>query len=362
MDKVRTILAVILLVNSFFSAYADSLDLTLDHAKRLADLPLHCIEIEYPNKLNQVLTDSTYIDSPKNLHPVFYGCFDWHSSVHGYWLLAEVMHKFPGTDVSTEIVSLFDRQFTEEKVAVEFAYFYPKLEKSFERTYGWAWLLKLYASLSLSPLNATHQWTDHLAPLKNYIVEAYKVFLPKLLYPIRVGEHNNTAFGLSLALDYAYAVEDYEFVALIQQRSKDYFMKDCDCPLGWEPGGFDFISPCLQEAELMQKVLDRAAFKKWMKQFLPGFFKKGFSLVPGEVADRTDGKLVHLDGLNFSRARTFYALIRSFPEKRDQLLALGDEHLAKSMPYVVGSDYMGSHWLATFLVYALEEREKNRTN
>ena len=341
-----------------FMAQTDSLSLNYKQAKELAALPLECIETEYPNKLNQVLTDSTYLKSPKELHPVFYGCFDWHSSVHGYWLMARMMNKFPDTDLASEIIAVFDRVLTKENVAAELAYFEPKLEKSFERTYGWAWLLKLYAELFLSPLNETHEWTKNLLPLKNHLVAAYEQFLPKLLYPIRVGEHTNTAFGLSLALDYAYVVEDYDFVALIQQRAKDYYLADKNCPLSWEPGGFDFISPCLQEAGLMQKVLEEDEFKKWLREFIPSLFKKNFSLVPGKVADRTDGKLVHIDGLNFSRARIFYSLVRSFPEKREQFIAIGDEHLRASMNNVVGGDYMGSHWLATFLVYALDERDE----
>lgn len=335
----------------------DSLTLTYENAKKLANMPLHCLEVEYPNKLNQVLTDSTYIDSPKNLHPVFYGCFDWHSSVHGYWLLANVMNKFPESDLAKEIIILFDKKFTEENVAKELAYFEPKLEKSFERTYGWAWFLKLYSELAVSHLNYDHKWTENLAPLKNYILEAYKSFLPKLVYPIRVGEHTNTAFGLSLALDFDYVADDFDFVELINQRSKDYFLNDKNCPLNWEPSGFDFISPCLQEAELMSKVLSPEEFEKWIKEFLPQIFKKDFTLVPGKVLDRTDGKLVHLDGLNFSRARCFYVLAKSFPKYSAKFIALGDAHINASMQYVVGSDYMGGHWLATFLVYALEARD-----
>ena len=254
----------------------------------------HCIEVEYPNKLNQVLTDSTHLDSPQNLHPIFYGCFDWHSSVHGYWLLARVMNKFSESEVTRLIIDLFDKMFTTENVTIELAYFEPKLEKSFERTYGWAWFLKLYAELSVAEWDYDHKWSENLAPLKNYIVEAYKSFLPKLVYPTRVGEHTNTAFGLSLALDFAYTVEDYDFVELINQRSKDYFLNDKNCPLNWEPSGFDFISPCLQEAELLSKVLSPEEFESWIKDFLPQIFKKDFTLEPGKVLDRTDGKLVHM--------------------------------------------------------------------
>ena len=186
---------------------------------------------------------------------------------------------------------------------------------------------------------------------------SYIKFLPKLVYPIRVGEHTNTAFGLSLAIDYARSVKNTECENLIIARSKDFYLKDASCPLTWEPSGFDFISPCLQEAELMSKVLDKAAFEVWVKGFLPQLFEAGFKLKPGRVADRTDGKLVHLDGLNFSRAWCLYRLAEAIPEYETALSEVGDMHMRASMNQVAESDYMGSHWLASFLVYALESRE-----
>jgi hypothetical protein len=171
-----------------------------------------------------------------------------------------------------------------------------------------------------------------------------------------VGEHTNTAFGLSLALDYARVVKDTEFEALIVKRSKEFYLKDANCPLNWEPSGFDFISPCLQEAELMSKVLPQVEFQTWLKGFLPQVFASGFSLKPGRVADRTDGKLVHLDGLNFSRAWCLYRLAVAVPTLKETLVEIGDAHVRASMQQVAGSDYMGSHWLASFLIYALENR------
>lgn len=340
------------------TAQTDLLTLDEDMAKRMAALPLHCIETEYPNKLNQVLTDSTYLDSPKKLHPVFYGCFDWHSSVHGHWLLATVLNQYPEADFSKEIIALFDQQFTPENVAAELKYFEPKLEKSFERTYGWAWLLKLHAALVFSPLDKEHGWSKNLQPLTDFIVTSYKEFLPKLVYPIRVGEHSNTAFGLSLALDYANTLEDRSFWDLISNKAKEFYLNDCDCPLNYEPSGFDFISPCLQEAELMSKIMYKEDYEKWLKKFLPDLFKKKFTLEPGKVLDRNDGKLVHLDGLNFLRAQNFYAMAFALPENWVKFRAIGDQHLQASMNYVSESDYMGSHWLATFLVYALEQRNR----
>ncbi|WP_035844104.1 DUF2891 domain-containing protein [Crocinitomix catalasitica] len=331
--------------------------LDYDGMVKFAELPLHCIEQEYPYKLGQVLTDSTDLKGPKALHPIFYGCFDWHSSVHGHWLLTMAIKNHVNTPLSIEATALLAKQFTAEKVAAELAYFEPKLNKSFERTYGWAWILKLHASMLDSYEKETKVWAETMAPLTNHIVDAYKEFLPKLLYPIRVGEHTNTAFGLSLALDYARVAKDTAFEALIVQRAKDFYMEDKGCPLTWEPSGYDFISPCLQEAELMSKVLDEKTFNSWLKEFLPALFLPDFKLEPGKVLDRTDGKLVHLDGLNFSRAWCFYAIAKKNNDLKDRMVKLGDLHIQASKEQVVGSDYMGSHWLASFLVYALEARK-----
>ena len=333
--------------------------LKLDYATmdKFAALPLHCIEIEYPYKLGQVLSSDEDLKSPEELHPIFYGCFDWHSSVHGHWLLAKAIHKFPDTELSQKAIALFDKQFTAEKVTKELAYFGPKLNQSFERTYGWAWLLKLHAELVQLPEDKTHGWSSTLQPLTDHIVQAYMTFLPKLVYPIRVGEHTNTAFGLSLALDYARISGNDVFEEMIVNRSRDFYLTDNQCPLTWEPSGFDFISPCLQEAELMSKVLPAGEFKNWVTGFLPIVLTENFSLKPGRVADRTDGKLVHLDGLNFSRAWCLYRLAKALPDYNERLTEVGDTHINASMEQVAGSDYMGSHWLASFLIYALETRE-----
>lgn len=326
----------------------------------LAQVPLDCIHQEYPNKLNQTLADSSHIEPPSSLHPVFYGCFDWHSSVHGHWLLAKVLNKYPSSKLSSTIVATFDKQFTVPNIQKELLYFQPKVNHSFERTYGWAWLLKLYEELLKSPLNETHKWTNNLQSLVDQIVKNYKAFLPKLVYPIRVGEHTNTAFGLSLALDYARATGDEEFELLICERSKAFYTEDVNCPLSWEPSGFDFLSPCLQEAELMSKVLEPKMYQKWLKKFLPQLSDKKFELEPAKVVDRTDGKLVHLDGLNFSRAWCLYTIASHLPEQENKLTSIADAHIQHSMNQVVGSDYMGSHWLATFLLYALDCKDRQQ--
>ncbi|MCB9224332.1 MAG: DUF2891 domain-containing protein [Crocinitomicaceae bacterium] len=356
--NLKIIIGILLL--SFVSFGQDSkLELNYDRSVEFAEVPLECIYKEYPNKLNQVLTDSTHLQSPKELHPIFYGCFDWHSSVHGHWLLAKLMNNNPGTELEKQVSKVFDFQFQVSKVQQELAYFQPSLNKSFERTYGWAWILKLYAELYKSPLNSEHKWTNNLQSLIDQITSFYKEFLPKLVYPVRVGEHTNTAFGLSLALDYSRVVGDEDLENLILSRSKEFFANDQGCPLNWEPSGFDFISPCLQEAELMSKVYSKKDFENWLGEYLPQLLNKDFTLEPGRVIDRTDGKLVHLDGLNFSRAWCLYQIADVLGKKGEHLVKLADTHVLSSADQVINSNYMGSHWLASFYVKALESRENS---
>jgi len=226
--------------------------LTLAEANRLASLPLHCMQEEYPNKLNQTIGSEEDLQSPKVLHPAFYGCFDWHSSVHGHWSLVSLLKQFPNLENSEEIREKLAENISKENIEIEILYFKGKYNKSFERTYGWAWLLKLAEEL--------HTWNDPLArelemnlqPLTDIIVQGYLDFLPKLNYPIRVGEHTNTAFGLTFAYDYAKTVENTALKSLIEQRAKDFYLSDENCPISWEPSGFDFLSPCLEEADIMR--------------------------------------------------------------------------------------------------------------
>lgn len=347
-----------ILLSSAVSAQIESSFISEEIAVALAEVPLECIHQEYPNKLGQVLEGNQDLASPSHLHPIFYGCFDWHSSVHGHWMLANVLNTYPNAHVSKEIIDLFDKQFTRANMEQELAFFQTKFNKSFERTYGWGWYLKLIAELETSPLNKEHRWTENLQPLTDHLVQNYRTFLPKLLYPIRVGEHTNTAFGLSLAYDYAIKVGDKEFEGIIKGRSIDYFAKDASCPIGWEPSGSDFISPCLQEAELMSKVLDGEAFYVWIQQFMPELLENSFTLFPGEVVDRTDGKLVHLDGLNFSRAWCLYGIAEKLGSNKEHLIKVADQHVNSSKNQVIGSDYMGSHWLASFYLRALQMRSQ----
>jgi hypothetical protein len=341
--------------NQEFEAKTD-LSLSLTQAERLASLPLKCIQQEYPNKLGQVLNNSNELKSPKKLHPAFYGCFDWHSSVHGHWLMVRLLKQFPSMKNRELIRKKLREQLTEVNIQQELAFFQTKYNESFERTYGWAWLLKLHQEL-LSWNDAEGQeWARNLNPLCVFIVEKYEVYLPKLHYPIRTGEHINTAFGLCFALDYARETKNNSFENNIIQRAKDFYLKDVLAPLSYEPSGYDFLSPTFEEIDLMRRVLSASEFENWLNQFLPELTTRNFKLQVGVVSDRTDGKMVHLDGLNFSRAWCLYGLSRTNP-KYAHLRKNADEHLQASIGSIVDGDYMGEHWLASFALMALLERE-----
>jgi len=346
-------------------------DLELDYTTvaRLASLPLHCYSTEFPYKGGQVLLSEEDLKLPKELHPIFYGCFDWHSSVHGHWLLARAASLFPGTELAANISAVFDEQFTQEKVEAEVSYFRRKFGNHFERPYGWAWLLKLQAELEKNAQATGSSWAATLRPLSSHIACLLDGFLPRLVYPVRVGEHSNSAFGLAMALDYtrtsavADSMTDYlgNLEGAIVTNATNFYGKDKNCPLSYEPSGSDFLSPCLQEADLMARVLeDDTAFRGWINNFLPQMLEPGFSLEPGRVEDRTDGKLVHLDGLNFSRAWALYRLARRIGgSEGERLREVADIHVRASIDQVVGSDYVGSHWLASFLLHALEQRAES---
>jgi hypothetical protein len=331
--------------------------LNLTEANRLAELPLACVGIEYPNKLGQTLGDTKDLKSPKELHPAFYGCFDWHSAVHGHWSMVSLLRQFPDLEKKTEMQNWLLQSISKENIEKEVAYFHGKHNKSYERTYGWAWLLKLAEEL--------HQWNHvvarkaevNLQPLTDLIVNKYLEFLPKLNYPIRVGEHPNTAFGLSFAYDYAVTVGHSELKMMIESRAKDFYSNDKNCPIAWEPSGFDFLSPCLEEAALMKRVLSKDEFKTWANEFMPQLKSKSFTIETGKVSDRTDGKLVHLDGVNFSRAWSLNYIAKDIPEY-SHLKNIANQHINYSLPSIVGDSYEGGHWLGSFAIYALNSIEE----
>lgn len=333
-----------------------SQELTLPQANHLASLPLKCLQQEYPNKPGELLIDSTEVMNPKKAHPAFYGCFDWHSSVHGHWSLVYLLNHFPKLDKRDEIISKLQTNLSKENIAAEVAYLNKKHEKSFERTYGWNWLLKLQIELEKSNEPYATELADNLRPLTDLIIGRYIEFLPKLLYPIRVGTHSSTAFGLTFAWDYAVWSKNEAFQKSIRDNTIRLFQKDENCPLAWEPSGTDFLSPCLEEIGIMQRVLPKENFLKWLKNFAPGLFKKDFTWETAKVSDRTDGHLVHLDGLNFSRAWNLYRLIKQYPSAFAHLRPLADTHLNYSLPTVVDGNYEGEHWLASFALHAYEEK------
>ena len=344
--------------NPFLTADPNGkLSLTAAGASHFARLALDCVQREYPNKLNQVLDTEKELKTPAVLHPAFYGCFDWHSAVHGHWMLVSLLKKFPDLPEETEIRRKISDNITAENIAVEVDYFAAE-NKNWERPYGWAWLLKLSEELYTWDDPQGKEWAKNLQPLTDIIRSRYLDFLPVLKYPVRSGQHSNTAFGLSFAWDYAHTTGQGEFQKLIEDRAKNYFIFDHNCPADWEPSGEDFLSSCLEEANLMRRVLNKRQYNYWFKYFLPK--DKILSVArPAVVSDRSDPKIVHLDGLNLSRAWCMYGILPAVSKRkyRKILLKAAEEHLRSTLPHIASQNYEGSHWLASFVVYALATEE-----
>lgn len=337
---------------------AQEVDLALSEAAagRFAGLALACVGREYPNKLDHVMNTAEEVKGPRALHPAFYGCFDWHSSVHGHWMLVRLLKAHPDLPQAAEIRAALDAHLRPDCIAGKVAYLGQPNRRSFERTYGWAWLLKLAAELRTWDDPQARTWSAALQPLADRFAAQFMDFLPKQTYPIRTGVHPNTAFSLHLALDYARAAGNAPLEAMLAERARTYFGKDRRGPLAWEPGGEDFLSPCLEEAALMAEVLPRARFARWLRDFLPAL---PVGLAPALVTDRTDPKLVHLDGLNLSRARALYEIASALGPKdprRAALVLAGDRHVQASLPFLASGRYEGEHWLATFAVQMLAAR------
>ena len=332
--------------------------LTREQASNFAGLALKCVTREYPNKPEHVINDVSDVRSPKALHPAFYGCFDWHSSVHGHWMLVRLLRLFPDLAQANEIRAALNANLAAENIGIEATYLDAPNRQSFERTYGWAWLLKLAEELQGWSDNDGERWSRNLKPLADAIVSRYLDFLPKQDYPIRTGVHPNTAFGLAFALDYAHAVNNDKLAGLIVERARRYYLADAGYPASWEPGGEDFFSPCLMEADLMRRILPAAEFRSWFGRFLPniGRGEPRSLFEPARVADRTDPKLVHLDGLNLSRAWSMRDIAAALPEKdpaRKVLAASSSRHAEAALAHVASGDYAGEHWLASFAVFLL---------
>lgn len=325
--------------------------LTPDLASKFARLAFGHVGREYPNKLDHVMAGPVDVRGPRKLHPIFYGSFDWHSCVHGHWLLARLLRRHPDMPEAREIKSLFDNQFVRDRVDGEITYLARPQARGFERPYGWAWLLMLQAEL----LFHKEKWAGMLQPLADVFIERYFSFLPLATYPVRAGTHGNTAFGLLLAQAYAKLAKNAKLTALLNEKARAWYRSDADCQC-WEPSQDDFLSPALIEAACMHAFLSEQEFQAWFARFLPraGSGEPTVLFMPATVTDRTDGKIAHLDGLNLSRAWCWRLMVGSLESsaraRAEDAIA---RHIASAIDHVAG-DYMGEHWLASFAVLALD--------
>ncbi len=322
--------------------------LTADLADRFAAIALGHVTQEYPNKLDHILTGPADLLGPRDLHPVFYGSLDWHSCVHGYWMLAHLYRRFPAMRSAPAIRALFDAHLVPDRVGAECAYLQRPGARGFERPYGWAWLLYLAAELKQHTTSEGQAWADALAPLAASFVQRFQDFLPRATYPIRAGVHSNTAFALLLAMAYP----DAELRALASTTAQRWYGDDADCQ-AWEPGGDEFLSPALVEAACMRAALSAANFRSWFAKFLPrlGQAQPASLFLPATVSDRADGKIAHLDGVNLSRAWCWRTLAPFCPDQA-MIERTTRAHLDASLSHL-DDDYMGTHWLASFAVLAL---------
>jgi len=360
MSTTKTIWLTFVVVLLAFSSTQAQMKSTLTQAEasHFAALALKCINRELPNKPEHVINSAADVQSPKSLHPAFYGCYDWHSSIHGHWMLVRLLKTFETLPEAKQIRKAIGENITAQNIRAEAAYMAQPNRQSFERTYGWAWLLKLAEELHGWDDPDGDMWAEALQPLVDTIVKSYKNFLPKQNYPIRTGVHPNTAFGLAFALDYAQTIGDHELKTLLEERSRTYFGNDTNYPGAWEPGGEDFFSAALMEADLMRRVMKPVEFNAWFQRFLPGNAQGNPTslMQPAIVTDRTDPKLVHLDGLNLSRAWCMRSIAQALPANspsRKALMSAADKNATAALAHVASGDYAGEHWLASFAIYLL---------
>jgi hypothetical protein len=331
-------------------------DLSPDLASRLAAIALGHVTREFPYAAQHVVTGPDDLALPRRQHPIFFGSFDWHSCVHGHWLLARVLRLHPDIAEADAIRAHFNEAFTPAEVAGELAYLDRPASAGFERPYGWAWLLKLAAELRVNGWAEGRPWDHVLRPLAGAFVRRFLRFLPKADYPVRAGVHSNTAFALALAHDYARIAADDGLIQMIEAKARAWYGADADCQ-AWEPSGDDFLSSALMEAEFMRRVLDADGFRAWFAAFLPatGEGRPATLFIPARVSDRVDGKIAHLDGLNLSRAwcwRGIASAVDAADPVRARALEAARRHLEASLPHLA-ADYAGEHWLASFAMLAL---------
>lgn len=346
----------VLVIHLFFIS-ASSQSISEETAIKLARLPLHCINSEFPNKTSHTadsITDAVLL--PSQLHPSFYGCFDWHSSVHGHWLLVRVLKQFPRIPIRDSIIQMLGNSFQPAKIAGEATYFTKyKTSNTWERTYGWAWLLKLDEELISWNEPLAKQWHDALKPLTEKIVELWKKYLPKQTYPNRTGVHPNTAFGLVFALDWSRATKDTAFENAIIKSAKRFYLSNTAIPAYLEPDGSDFLSPSLEIADLMRRILSKPQFIAWLNKFYESRSIKRIIQIP-VVSDRTDYQIVHLDGLALSRAWCMKGIAKELPPGhpwKKLFEKTAADFLTNALPNVTSGNYGGDHWLGSFALYAL---------
>ena len=325
-------------------------------AQRFAALALKCLHAEYPNHISHTLDSDADARPPHELNPVFYGCFDWHSDVHGHWLLVRLLRLFPDAPFAPAARAELARSLTTQSIAGEMAYLQRADRASFERPYGLAWLLQLSAELRSWDDPQAREWATVLRPLEAEAAARLKSWVPRLYYPIRIGEHDQTAFSFGLVWDWAGVAGDTQMRGVLADAASRFYLNDRRCPIEYEPSGEDFLSPCLAEADFMRRVLGPAKFARWLSTFLPGIPENGGSawLQPAVVTDRADPKLAHIDGLNLSRAWMLEGIahgLRMGDRRVAALRAIAARHREAALPEVTGEHYEGGHWLGTFAVY-----------
>lgn len=358
----KLIVAMLLFVSGVSFAQEAPRSNNASYEKVFSTLALDCIHKEYSNKIAHYMNSDEDLKPPRELYPVFYGCFDWHSSVHGHWLLVRMLNTSEDKVDKALIVEKLNQSFSAENVAGELANYQRAGMQSFERPYGIAWLLQLTAELRQSAMPEAKQWLNTLRPLEALAVDNISAWLPKLTFPIRTGEHSQTAFAFGLMLDWSRITGNTDFEQLLTRRIKEWYINDVNCPLAYEPSGQDFLSPCIAQADLMRRVMSRSEFGNWLTSFFPSLTadRSGDWLVPAVVSDKTDGKLAHLDGLNISRAWMLEGIMAGLPEddgRKNALARVVETHRQAGLNAVLGDmHYMGSHWLGSFAAYLQTQR------
>ena len=330
-------------------------------AERFANLALACVHKEYPNKISHLMNSDEDVAPARKLTPAFYGCYDWHSSLHGHWLLVRLVRKFPDAPFAAPAMAAVKQSITPENIGQEVKYLKGEGRASFERPYGLAWLMTLGQELREWNTPEAQELSRTLKPLEDAARARIMTWLPKLANPIRIGEHNQTAFSLGLMLDAARQAGDTEFASLIERKAREFYAKDDSCPVNYEPSGEDFLSPCLGEADLMRRVMDADQFAKWLTSFAPELGVTGATPMFRAVAspDPSDPKLAHLDGLNLSRAWMLEGIASALPAKdrrASAFRAIASEHRQAGLAAVTGTHYVGGHWLGSFAVYLVTQR------